>query len=108
MEPRFSAEIEERIRLVRATGRYESDTAVVLAALDLLVEFESLRDEINKGLAELDAGVGIPSEVVFAELRAHAAEVAARHAAERQRRFRESLESTIERYGEVLRRLADQ
>ena len=108
MEQSFPLEVHERIRRIRAMGRYTDDAAILQTALDLLLEFESLRDKIDAGVAELDAGLRVPSEVVFAELRAQAAEIAERHAAERQNRFRQALDSTVERYGEALRRLANQ
>ena len=108
MEQNYPVEVDERVRQIRAMGRYKDDAAILRMALDLLLEFESLRDKINAGITESEAVLRIPSDVVFAELRARAAEIAERHATERQTRFREALESTIEQYGEALRRLADQ
>ena len=53
-----------------ATGQYRSPDEAVTDGIRLLMSRQRLRDEIQKGVKELDAGMGIDGAEVFAELRA--------------------------------------
>lgn len=66
LTPALEREIERRV----ASGRYTSASEVIREALRLFLQFEALRAQqlddtqqrITEGLAELDAGKGIPAE----------------------------------------------
>ena len=55
-----------------ASGQFESAEAAVAAGVQLLKSQQQLREEIQKGIDELDAGQGIAGDVVFTELRERA------------------------------------
>ncbi len=55
-----------------ASGEFASADDAVAEGLRLLMSRQQLRSEIQKGVDELDAGLGIDGEEVFAELRARA------------------------------------
>ncbi len=55
-----------------ASGEYESADEAVAAGVRLLMSQQQLRADIQKGIDELDAGLGIEGEEVFAELRSRA------------------------------------
>ena len=67
-----------------ASGNYASADAVITVALDLLErldpdverEWADMRESVRQGLEESDAGLGIPGEEVFDELRRRNAEMA--------------------------------
>jgi putative addiction module CopG family antidote len=46
--------------------RYLSESDVLAEGLRMLQARETLREEVAKGFAQLDAGLGIPSEQVYA------------------------------------------
>jgi antitoxin ParD1/3/4 len=52
-----------------ASGEYETADEAIAAGVRLLMGRRQLREEIQKGIDELDAGQGIEGERVFAELR---------------------------------------
>lgn len=58
-----------------ASGEYSSADEVVVQGIRLLMTRQQLRDDIQQGLHELDAGQGIDGKEVFSELRARAAEL---------------------------------
>ncbi|MEX0818387.1 MAG: CopG family transcriptional regulator [Pirellulaceae bacterium] len=58
-----------------ASGQYESANEAVADGVRLLMSRQQLRADIQKGIDELDAGLGIDGETVFAELRARAKEL---------------------------------
>ena len=68
---------EELIQRLLDTGRYESPSAVVRDALQLLEDEEaanearraSLMASVDKAIADLEAGRGIPAEQAFDEAR---------------------------------------
>lgn len=68
LAPELERLVEEKVR----SGAYASPTEVVADALRLLDELdrpqpddlEDFRAKIEEGLAQLDAGLGIPGEVV--------------------------------------------
>lgn len=74
----ISADLGDRLEAVVnelvSTGRYNSKSEVLREGVRLVEEREKylswLDGELAKGVAELDAGLGIPAEKVFAELRA--------------------------------------
>ena len=49
-----------------AERRFFSEVDVLAAGLRLLQVRETLRAEVNKGFEQLDAGLGIPAEDVYA------------------------------------------
>jgi antitoxin ParD1/3/4 len=51
-----------------ASGEYNSANDAVAEGVRLLMSRQQLRTDIQKGVSELDAGLGIEGEVVFAEL----------------------------------------
>ncbi len=55
-----------------ASGEYNSANDAVAEGVRLLMSRQQLRTDIQKGVSELDAGLGIDGEVVFAELRERA------------------------------------
>ena len=55
-----------------ASGEYESADEAVADGVRLLMNRQQLRADIQKGIDELDAGLGVDGEEVFAELRARA------------------------------------
>lgn len=72
------------IRRKMASGNYASADEVINVALDLLErldpemerEWADMRESVRQGKAESDAGLGIPAEEVFDELRRRNAEMA--------------------------------
>jgi antitoxin ParD1/3/4 len=55
-----------------ASGEYESTDEAVADGVRLLMSRQRLRADIQKGIDELDAGLGVDGEEVFTELRARA------------------------------------
>lgn len=54
------------------SGEFESTNEAVTEGVRLLMSRQRLRADIQKGIDELDAGLGVEGEEVFAELRARA------------------------------------
>ncbi len=67
------SDVQQLVDDMVASGSYDSEAAVVRAALRLLKQREELKDEIREAIAELDRGEGIDGEQVFKELRVKAA-----------------------------------
>jgi antitoxin ParD1/3/4 len=63
------AEATKFIEALVASGEYESAEQAVAEGVRLLMTRRQLREDIQKGVDELDAGLGIEGEKVFAELR---------------------------------------
>ncbi len=55
-----------------AAGQFKSAEEAVAEGVRLLMSQQHLRAEIQKGIDEADAGLGIDGEEVFAELRERA------------------------------------
>ena len=55
-----------------ASGQYKSANEAVAEGVRLLMNRQQLRTDIQKGVDELDAGLGIDGEEVFSELRQRA------------------------------------
>ena len=55
-----------------ASGEYESADEAVADGVRLLMSRQRLRADIQMGINELDLGLGVDGEEVFAELRARA------------------------------------
>ncbi|QDV15123.1 hypothetical protein CA51_50350 [Rosistilla oblonga] len=51
-----------------ASGEYDSANEAVVDGVRLLMGRQQLRSDIQKGIAELDAGLGINGDEVFADL----------------------------------------
>ena len=58
-----------------ASGEYNSANDAVVDGVRLLMSRQQLRADIQKGIDELDAGLGIDGKEVFAELRERAKSV---------------------------------
>jgi antitoxin ParD1/3/4 len=72
----------ETVRFVEAlvaSGEYSTAQDAVADGVRLLMTRKQLRDDVEKGIAELDAGQWIDGKEVFAELRERA-----RHLIEKQ------------------------
>jgi len=66
---------DETMRSVEAlvsSGEYSTAQDAVAEGVRLLMTRKQVRDDIQKGIAELDAGQGINGKEVFAELRERA------------------------------------
>ncbi len=85
MNVSLTPELEKFVQDKVESGRYTSASEVVREALRLLEKREErLREreqalkafqaELDRRIAELDRGEGIPAEEVFAEIRKHSAE----------------------------------
>jgi antitoxin ParD1/3/4 len=68
----ISPELEQIVHRIYAGGQYASETDVLSDALKLLQQRDRLRDELRKGIEELDNGERIDADGVFRELRASA------------------------------------
>lgn len=72
LTPELDRYIEEKVK----SGRYRSASEVVRESLRVMQQAEeerqarlaALRGEISRGLSELDRGLGVDGEQVFAEL----------------------------------------
>jgi antitoxin ParD1/3/4 len=77
MNVSLTPELEKFITDKVSTGTYQSASEVVREGLRLLIEkdevrrhqMDRLRQDIQVGLDQLDAGQGIPADEVFAEVR---------------------------------------
>jgi Arc/MetJ-type ribon-helix-helix transcriptional regulator len=65
----ISPELENILHRIYASGEYASETDVLIAALTLLQQRDRLRNELRKGIAELDHGERVDADEVFGELR---------------------------------------
>jgi antitoxin ParD1/3/4 len=69
MSLNLPAETMRTIEVLVASGDYESAEQVVIDGLRLLVRSRQVREDIQKGVGELDAGQTIDGAAVFSELR---------------------------------------
>jgi antitoxin ParD1/3/4 len=82
----LTADLAQTVRSAVEAGEYASTSEIVREALrdwsDKRMlrqrDLERLKAEIQKGAAEIDAGLGIPAEQVFKELRARYKEPASK------------------------------
>jgi antitoxin ParD1/3/4 len=68
MNLQLPSEINEFVKRLVVQGRYESEEAAVVEGVKLLMSQESLRCEIQKGVAQLDDGQWFNEETVFDEV----------------------------------------
>jgi putative addiction module CopG family antidote len=61
----FAAFVERMV----AERRFSSEQEVIAEGLRLLQARETLREDLEKGAAQLDAGLGIPAEKAFQRAR---------------------------------------
>ena len=61
-------------RMVAEKGYLSADD-VLTEGLRMLQTRETLRDEVNKGFAQLDAGKGIPAEQAYSRAEARIAQI---------------------------------
>lgn len=73
----LGSKLEQTVKDLVANGRYGSVSEVLREGVRLVQEREAriadLRAAVQKGIDEIDAGLAIPAEEVFAELRARMA-----------------------------------
>jgi antitoxin ParD1/3/4 len=62
------SDISEFVKNLVVTGRYPSEQDAVAEGLRLLMSREELKAKIAEGIRELDEGLGIDEETVFAEV----------------------------------------
>ncbi|WP_417735474.1 ribbon-helix-helix domain-containing protein [Rosistilla oblonga] len=68
-------DMEPFVRRMVTGRRFLSEQDVVTEGLRLLQARETLRDEVAKGFASLDAGQGVPADQVFARAEQRIAEI---------------------------------
>ncbi|QDV13798.1 hypothetical protein CA51_36890 [Rosistilla oblonga] len=68
-------DMEPFVQRMVAGRRFLSEQDVVTEGLRLLQARETLRDEVAKGFASLDAGQGVPADQVFARAEQRIAEI---------------------------------
>ncbi len=61
-------DFNEFVKNIVVEGRFESEEAVIVEGLRLLMSREELRREIAKGIKQLDEGDWIDGDTVFREL----------------------------------------
>jgi antitoxin ParD1/3/4 len=64
-------DFSEFVKNIVVEGRFESEEAVIVEGLRLLMTREQLRREIAKGIKQLDDGDWIDGDTVFRELHEH-------------------------------------
>lgn len=76
---KISLENEQYIKRLVDSGEYKDPTAVLNEALLFLREVIRRRETLRKQIEEgMNSGLGIPAEVVFAEMEAFAKKLASR------------------------------
>ena len=68
MNLNLPAEANEFVKALVAQGRYQSEEAVVVDGIRLLMGREKLRNEIRIGIQQLNHGASPDEETVFAEV----------------------------------------
>jgi antitoxin ParD1/3/4 len=66
----LSHEMDQFVKELVVSGQYSSEDEAVAEGLRLLMSREQLKAEIAKGVRELDEGLGIDEDDVFAEVEA--------------------------------------
>ena len=67
--PQLPPDLDQQVKQYIASGHYQTEEDVLRDALRALAEEQSVRDDIRKGLEDLDAGCGRSLEEVDADLR---------------------------------------
>ena len=67
--PQLPPDLDQQVKQYIASGHYRTEEDVLRDALRALAEEQSFRDDIRKGLEDLDAGRGRPLEEVDTDLR---------------------------------------
>jgi len=75
MASSLPSDIQQVVQDMLASGKYDSEAAVMREALRLLKQRDELKRDIQQGLDELDRGEGLDGEQVFKELRDKAAKL---------------------------------
>ena len=76
MNINLPADATKFLEALVASGEYESAEQAVEDGIRLLITRKQLRDDIQKGIDELDAGKWVDGKQVFAELRERARQLA--------------------------------
>ncbi|MEX2317492.1 MAG: type II toxin-antitoxin system ParD family antitoxin [Pirellulales bacterium] len=69
----ISPDLEQIVHGIYASGRYATEADVISDSLHLLQQREQLRNDLRRGVEELDKGERIDADEVFGELRKRAA-----------------------------------
>jgi len=72
MNVQLNSEAIQFVEGLVAAGQFKSAEEAVAEGVRLLMSQQQLRAEIQKGIAEADAGLTVDGEEVFAELRERA------------------------------------
>ena len=70
MNLNLPSEVNDFVKALVAQGRFSSEEDAIVEGIKLLMGRERLRGEIQKGVAQLDAGEFYDEETVFAEINA--------------------------------------
>ena len=63
-------EVNDYVKGLVSQGRFDSEEAAIVAGIRLLMSHEQFRDEIQKGVEQLDNGQWFGEETVFGEVNA--------------------------------------
>jgi putative addiction module CopG family antidote len=80
MNLEIPADLNSFVQQLVASGSYRNENEVVIEGLRLLKSREQVRADVEAGIAELDAGLGLDGEDVLAELEEQARALASRRA----------------------------
>ena len=72
MNIQLSSDAMQFVEALVVSGEYESADEAIADGVRLLMSRQQLRADIQKSIDELDTGLGVDGEEVFAELRAPA------------------------------------
>jgi Arc/MetJ-type ribon-helix-helix transcriptional regulator len=70
MNYQFPSEISKFVKTLVVQGRFESEEAAVVEGMRLLMSQERLREEVQKGVKQLDNGDWFDEQAVFDEVEA--------------------------------------
>ena len=80
MNLEIPSDLNPFVQQLIASGSYRNENDVVIEGLRLLKSREQLRADVEAGIAELEAGLGLDGEEVLAELEEQARALACRQA----------------------------
>jgi len=68
MDVEIPNDVNDFVKNIVATGRYESEQAAVAEGLRLLKSREQLRSDVEEGFRQMDEGQWVDGETLFADL----------------------------------------